>query len=101
MIVAYILTLLGSGTSILSIFFQHFGLLGRAASNALVALGWTIFGTGAYLSRTYLWVDISAAMTAWALYEWWKHGGGDGTRKRLRSWGRRFTPVRRTAPQGA
>lgn len=39
-----------------------------------------------------------AALNAWA---WWHGGGGDGTRRRVKSWARRFRGVRRTAPQGA
>ena len=34
----------------------------------------------------------------WA-YQWWNGGGGDSTRRRLKKWARKFTPVRRTAPQ--
>lgn len=39
--------------------------------------------------------------TAWMAYQWWTGGGGDGTRRRLRHLRRRFTGVRRTAPQAA
>lgn len=42
-----------------------------------------------------------AAMGALNAWIWWKGGGGDGTRRRLKSWARRFQGVRRTAPQGA
>jgi len=38
------------------------------------------------------------AVNAWI---WWNGGGGDGTRRRLKSWAGRFQGVRRTAPQGA
>jgi len=38
------------------------------------------------------------AVNAWI---WWHGGGGDGTRRRLKSWASRFRGVRRTAPQGA
>jgi hypothetical protein len=35
------------------------------------------------------------AVSAWA---WWRHGGGDGTKRRLRALAARFRGVRRTAP---
>ena len=44
---------------------------------------------------------ISTACTALFAYVWWHNGGGDGTRRRLKSWARRFQGVRRTAPSHA
>lgn len=45
-----------------------------------------------------LWrTSISTALAARGAYDWWKGGGGDGTKRRLRGFGRAFTPVRRTA----
>ncbi|MFK0172621.1 hypothetical protein ACIQU5_27875 [Streptomyces sp. NPDC090306] len=41
---------------------------------------------------------VDAALVAWCAWRWWKGGGGDNTRLRLRRLARRFTPVRRTAP---
>ena len=46
-------------------------------------------------------VYLHAALGAWSAWSWWHGGGGDGTRRRLKSWARRFQGVRRTAPQGA
>lgn len=46
-------------------------------------------------------VYLHAAFTAWMAWAWWHGGGGDGTRRRLKSWARRFQGVRRTAPAGA
>ena len=40
-----------------------------------------------------------AAMPAGFLYAWWTSGGGDGLRRRLKSWTARFGP--KTAPQSA
>jgi hypothetical protein len=42
---------------------------------------------------------LTAAGTAVMAWMWWHSGGGDGTRRRLRSWARRFPGVRRTASQ--
>ncbi|MGC5239035.1 hypothetical protein ACPXCH_04555 [Streptomyces albogriseolus] len=41
---------------------------------------------------------LNSATLALTLWLWWNSGGGDGTRRRLRSWRRRFEGVRRTAP---
>jgi threonine/homoserine/homoserine lactone efflux protein len=40
---------------------------------------------------------LGALYFAYFAYQWWKGGGGDGTKRRLRKL-RRFLPVRRTAP---
>ena len=60
-----------------------------AAAGVLCAVaGWT----------TVLYMQAGgAALFAWL---WWNSGGGDGTRRRLKSWASRFQGVRRTAPQG-
>lgn len=44
---------------------------------------------------------IAAASTALYGWTWWHGGGGDGPRRRLKSWLRRFQGARRTAPSGA
>ena len=43
--------------------------------------------------------SVQAAFCAVFAYFWWHRGGGDGTRRRLRSLRRKFSGVRRTAPQ--
>lgn len=43
-------------------------------------------------------VSGGTALFAWL---WWHSGGGDGTRRRLKSWAGRFQGVRRTAPSNA
>ncbi|MFI6055909.1 hypothetical protein ACIBCO_38270 [Streptomyces violascens] len=44
---------------------------------------------------------VNAALTAYFAWRWWKNGGGDDTKRRLRGLARRVTPVRRTAPTTA
>lgn len=44
---------------------------------------------------------LQTAFAAWEAWAWWKGGGGDDTKKRLRKWSRAFTPNRRTAPSAA
>jgi uncharacterized membrane protein len=46
-------------------------------------------------------VYVIAAGEALFVWLWWHSGGGDGTRRRFRSWARRFQGVRRTAPSHA
>lgn len=41
---------------------------------------------------------LLGAVCAVCLYGWWRGGGGDGTRRRLRHLRRHFQGVRRTAP---
>jgi hypothetical protein len=41
---------------------------------------------------------VDAVATALFSWLWWKSGGGDGPRRRLRAWTHRFRGVRRTAP---
>jgi hypothetical protein len=41
---------------------------------------------------------MHAALGAGAAWLWWHDGGGDGTKRRLKSWARKFRGVRRTAP---
>jgi hypothetical protein len=64
-------------------------VLGAVAMVAYAFFEWTLVG---YLNAA------STALHAWA---WWHGGGGDGTRRRLKKWGRRFQGVRRTAPTTA
>lgn len=44
---------------------------------------------------------LFAGGTALFVWLWWHSGGGDGTKRRLKSWAGRFQGTRRTAPQGA
>ena len=46
-------------------------------------------------------VYVHAVVTAWLSWLWWHSGGGDDTKRRLRSWACRFQGVRRTAPSHA
>lgn len=63
---------------------------------------WTIANVGSVaafaVAGQYVYECANAAMAGWCAYDWWNSGGGDGTRRRLRSWARRFRAVRRTAP---
>ena len=41
---------------------------------------------------------VASGVCAYAAWRWWKSGGGDGTKRRLKSWARKFSGARRTAP---
>jgi hypothetical protein len=43
----------------------------------------------------------SGVFSAYLAWRWWRSGGGDDTKRRLRSAARAFTPVRRSAPVAA
>jgi hypothetical protein len=64
-------------------------VLYAAASVGCAIAGWT----------SVLYLSIAGA--AWFAWMWWNSGCGDDTKRRLKSWSRRFQGVRRTAPAGA
>ncbi len=72
---------------------RQVGRLLMAATNAVFALA-------DFLIREPLGA-LNAAACGYYLWAWWRGGGGDGTRRRLRRLRERFTPVRRTAPAAA
>lgn len=78
---------------------------GRAGRNTWNAVGagsmlwWTAADVLGHAGE--IWIMCDAAIFAWFAYRWWTGGGGDDTKKRLRRWVRKWSPVRRTAPQGA
>ncbi|MEW1565763.1 hypothetical protein AB0454_22590 [Streptomyces sp. NPDC093509] len=64
---------------------------GMALVYAVAAVGCAIAGW-----RTALYMNVAGgALFAWM---WWNSGGGDDTKRRLKSWAGRFEGVRRTAP---
>lgn len=65
--------------------------------------GWLATANGFYLTadvlaRDRFWAAVNGGAAVWAAWAWWHSGGGDGTRRRLKAWARRFRGVRRTAP---
>lgn len=68
--------------------------------------GWTavLATVGCAMSAVIGWtfmVYLNAGVAAWCAWDWWKGGGGDDTKRRLKRWASRFQGVRRTAPAGA
>ncbi|CQR59235.1 hypothetical protein [Streptomyces leeuwenhoekii] len=75
-----------------------FGRITRTQSSGIVAIGCIPSIVAFVLDGTTSSASVFAALGAINAWIWWQGGGGDGTRRRLKSWGRRFQGVRRTAP---
>jgi hypothetical protein len=65
--------------------------------------GWLAIANGSNAAASALTGDrltacVASGVCAFAAWMWWKSGGGDGTKRRLKSWARKFRGVRRTAP---
>jgi hypothetical protein len=67
--------------------------------DGLLAIAEGLFSIDALRTGEHLLAVFAAAMSALFAHRWWRGGGGDGTRRRLRALRRRFSGVRRTAPQ--
>lgn len=67
----------------------------------LMAVSQALIGSVNFLAGNTTAASISAAGAAYTAWSWWNGGGGDGTRRRLHRWARRFRGVRRTAPAGS
>jgi len=68
------------------------------------ACGWYALSGGNFLIASVMehdrWGAVwDAIWTAFYLWVWWNGGGGDKTKKRLKKLARKFSPVRRAAPQ--
>lgn len=81
-----------SGLIVLLVRRQHrlgFGLYAAGSLSGLV---------GDVLADSRGWAPVDAAFATIYGWLWWNSGGGDSTKRRLKSWARRFRGVRRTAP---
>ncbi|MEU8682923.1 hypothetical protein [Streptomyces sp. NPDC048611] len=95
--------LIGSGFTLfaLALIGQLFAALEPYEADGVRAIGCLLLGLSAAPSGDPVAVAIDASLFAYSVYRWWTGGGGDGTKRRLRSAWQAFVPVRRTAPQGA
>lgn len=73
----------------------------ETTANALWAIANFLVGVSFVRADHPLLACWCAAVSAWCAYDWWTKGGGDGIRRRLKTWARRFQGVRRTAPSHA
>jgi hypothetical protein len=77
------------------------GLLESHQADGVLAVAYVLLGASSSLDGDEVLVAIDAGLFAWCAFRWWKGGGGDDTKRRMRSAWKPFQPVRRTAPQGA
>lgn len=77
------------------------GRISETTANAVWAVANFLSGIAFVLESDPFWACWCAGISAWCAYSWWHGGGGDGTRRRLKKWARRFQGVRRTAPSNA
>lgn len=69
--------------------------------NGLMSLGNALSALSNILTADTTAASVSAGFAALSGWLWWKGGGGDDTKRRLKRWARRFQGVRRTAPSHA
>ena len=74
------------------------GRISYKTASGWMALLTTGGGVGSAIAGWTSNVYLHAGFTAWMAWAWWNSGGGDDTKRRLKSWARRFQAVRRTAP---
>jgi hypothetical protein len=65
----------------------------------LMAASFTLLLVAEVMEGDTLWASIAAGGLAVSLSNWWNSGGGDGMRRRLKSWARSLAP--KTRPQTA
>jgi hypothetical protein len=93
-----ILTITGAALCVVAFATQLTGRLAGHRALGLVALGNLATAIDALRAHDQVVVAVNGGVAAMAAWAWWKGGGGDGTKRRLRELGRRFQGVRRTAP---
>lgn len=74
---------------------------GNRSSPALMALGSALNLPESVLHHSTVYTAMNVAVMIWYGMDWWRNGGGDGTKRRLKKVAKKFEGVRRTAPQGA
>lgn len=99
----FALALAAAGCSLLAVSLAAYatGRISQHALNGLLTVCNSLNLASAVLRNDRITGGIVAGALALSAWLWWHGGGGDGTKRRLRSWGRKFTGVRRTAPAGA
>jgi hypothetical protein len=98
MTLAIILAAIGCLISMTTLYLRVQGRIRCSTANGLWTLA-NVIGVAAFaLAGQYVYEVVNAAIAGWCAYDWWNSGGGAGTRRRLKSWSRRFRPTRRTTP---
>ena len=95
-----VLYLLGFPLVCFSLVGTFMRLLPQYVLDGIAGIGNSLLALWAIRKGFHFNAELSTACATLNFYLWWHRGGGGGTKRRLRSLRRRFTPVRRTAPQG-
>jgi hypothetical protein len=74
------------------------GRIGMKDLYLLFFVGWIINTVATFFDHYLLLFYVSVGASAWNLYLWWKSGGNDDTKRRLKKLARQFQGSRRTAP---
>ncbi|MEL3944836.1 hypothetical protein [Streptomyces sp. LNU-CPARS28] len=96
-----VLSALGAGLSVIGIIGLFTTVLANHHACGIIAVANALYAVENIREGDHLWAVFDTAVCAYFAWCWWHGGGGDGTRRRLRSWARRFRGVRRTAPAGS
>ncbi|WP_329474176.1 hypothetical protein OIE75_41040 (plasmid) [Streptomyces sp. NBC_01723] len=67
----------------------------------VMSVGYLLYTVSNFLLQDTVSAGMGAGFTTVFGWLWWKGGGGDNTKRRLKSWASRFQGVRRTAPSHA
>ncbi|MEU1071869.1 MULTISPECIES: hypothetical protein [unclassified Streptomyces] len=93
------LTMIGAAFAVCAVAGFLTGSLRAHHVDGVLALCNIAYWIDSTLDGDQLWAAVDATCVAWFGWRWWNGGGGDDTKRRFREWRRRFTAVRRTAPQ--
>lgn len=66
--------------------------------DGLIAVAEFLYALGGLAAGEFWGASVCGGIGAWFAVRWWRGGGGDDTKRRLRKLRRAFQPVRRTAP---
>ena len=94
-----LLTGIGMAIWFAAVFARAFGRIAYHQASGFYAAAYGLWSLNDIRIGAHIAAVVSAAMCAFFAYGWWRGGGGDGTKRRLRALRRKFSDVRRTAPQ--
>ena len=98
--ISLILTAIAAAIAVAAIAVWLTHHISACALNALLSVSNLLNLVSNVIRHNTVMASWAAGVLAVTLWLWWKNGGGDNTRRRLRRWARKFQPVRRTAPAG-
>lgn len=90
----HLFTALGTAVAVFTLASLITDRITRATSSGLMGAANLLWGIAGVVEGKGLLTGINAGLAAYFIHDWWHRGGGDGMRRRLRS----FRAARRTAP---